>query len=94
MKRLLEVFYAMDGLVIRKSADWIGQEFWGKGITTRALSIFLKNIDIRPLYARVVKDNIGSIKVLEKCGFVPFGEDRGFANARGEEVDELIFVLR
>ena len=73
---------------------WIGQEFWGKGITTRALSIFLKNIDIRPLYARVVKDNIGSIKVLEKCGFVPFGEDRGFANARGEEVDELIFVLR
>ena len=28
---------------------WIGREFWGKGITTAALSDFLKILKIRPL---------------------------------------------
>jgi len=32
--------------------------------------------------------------VLEKCGFTIIGEARGFANARGEEIDELILELR
>jgi hypothetical protein len=31
--------------------------------------------------------------VLEKCGFVVSGFDRGFANARGEEIDEVILTL-
>ena len=46
----------------------------------------------RPLFARAAKDNAGSIRVLQKCGFGISGEDRGFANARSGEVDE--FVLR
>ena len=29
----------------------------------------------------------------EKCGFVVTGTDRGFANARGEEIDELRLTL-
>ncbi|MDQ3537205.1 MAG: GNAT family N-acetyltransferase, partial [Actinomycetota bacterium] len=41
--------------------------------------------------ARAAKDNIASIRVLEKCGFTVSGEDRGFANARDAEVDEFIF---
>ena len=73
---------------------WIGKEYWGKGIATRALKYFLSDLDIRPLYARVVKDNIGSIRVLEKCGFKVSGHDKGFANARGEEVQEIIFALK
>jgi hypothetical protein len=31
--------------------------------------------------------------VLEKCGFTLFGEDKGFANARGAEVEEFILKL-
>jgi hypothetical protein len=31
--------------------------------------------------------------VLEKCGFAICGEDQGFANARGVEVEEFILVL-
>ena len=48
---------------------WIGKEFWGKGIATRALSRFLETVRTRPLFAHVAKQNVGSIRVLEKCGF-------------------------
>ena len=72
---------------------WIGKEFWGMGIATQALKLFLKEQTIRPLFARVVKDNTASIRVLEKCGFEVAGEDKGFANARGTEVEEFVFKL-
>jgi RimJ/RimL family protein N-acetyltransferase len=72
---------------------WIGKKFWGKGIATQALLAFLKHIAVRPIYARVVNDNIGSIRVLEKCGFKVSGYDKGFSNARNAEVEELIMKL-
>ncbi|PEU18115.1 MULTISPECIES: GNAT family N-acetyltransferase [unclassified Bacillus (in: firmicutes)] len=72
---------------------WIGKEYWGKGIATKALREFLKHITIRPLYARAAKDNAGSLKVLEKCGFIIIGEDSGFSNTRGEDVEEFIFTI-
>ncbi|HZR39001.1 MAG TPA: GNAT family N-acetyltransferase [Ktedonobacteraceae bacterium] len=71
---------------------WIGKNYWGKGIATRALLALLDYIKERPLYARAVKDNISSLRVLEKCGFAICGEGKGFANARGAEVEE--FTLR
>jgi RimJ/RimL family protein N-acetyltransferase len=73
---------------------WIGKEYWGQGIATQALSEFLGYLEARPLYARAAKDNIASIRVLKKCGFTISGEDRGFANARGGEVEEYILELR
>lgn len=48
----------------------------------------------RPLYARAAKDNVASIRVLEKCGFRISGYERAFANARGEEIEEAILELR
>jgi RimJ/RimL family protein N-acetyltransferase len=72
---------------------WLGKEFWGKGIATQALRLFLEHIQERPLYARAAKDNAASIRVLEKCGFEISGYERGFANARGEEIDEVVLVL-
>lgn len=73
---------------------WIGKEYWGRGIATKALSEFLNYLNTRPLYARAAKDNIASIRVLEKCGFTISGEDKGFSNARGEDVEEFILKLR
>ena len=73
---------------------WIGREFWGKGIATQALAAFLSAVKTRPLYARAAKDNIASIRVLQKCGFAISGCERGFANARGEEVEEVVLELR
>jgi RimJ/RimL family protein N-acetyltransferase len=73
---------------------WLGKEYWGKGIATRALQEFLAHKNPkRPIYARVAKDNIGSRRVLEKCGFKIIGESKGFANARGQEIDELLLEL-
>jgi RimJ/RimL family protein N-acetyltransferase len=43
--------------------------------------------------ARTAKDNVASIRVLEKCGFKAIEEARGFANARGAEIDELVLEL-
>lgn len=73
---------------------WIGKEHWGKGIATQALTVFLDLIDTRPLYARAAKDNHGSVRVLQKCGFEICGEDKGYSDARGTEVDEYIMIVR
>ena len=53
---------------------WLGKQYWGKGIATRALAAFVKQLPERPLYAHVVKHNIGLLRVLEKNGFVITGE--------------------
>ena len=72
---------------------WIDRKFWGQGIATTALNDFLKIEHIRPIYGRVAFDNYGSQKVLEKCGFVKIGKDKGFANARQAEIEEFIYKL-
>jgi RimJ/RimL family protein N-acetyltransferase len=77
----------------REVSYWLGRAYWGRGIATRALSEFLGQLAVRPLYARAAKDNIASVRVLEKCGFRVVGEDKGFANARGEETEEYILIL-
>lgn len=77
----------------REVGYWFGREFWGKGIATQALSQFLAQEQVRPLYAHIAKHNIASRRVLEKCGFVDYGEDKGWANARGEKVEEFILKL-
>ncbi|MGP4072901.1 GNAT family N-acetyltransferase [Piscibacillus sp. B03] len=77
----------------REVTYWINREDWGKGIATVALKQFLNLDPTRPLYARAAKDNIGSRRVLEKCGFTIIDEDSGFANARDMEVEEFVFML-
>jgi RimJ/RimL family protein N-acetyltransferase len=73
---------------------WVGKEYWGKGLATRALSEFLKIQKTRPLYARAARDNIASLRVLEKCGFKIFGYNKGIAFARGTEIEEALLELR
>ncbi len=73
---------------------WIGRPYWGKGVATAALKQFLIQVTERPLHARVAKDNIGSRRVLEKCGFIAMGEESGFAQARGEEIPECLMMLQ
>jgi RimJ/RimL family protein N-acetyltransferase len=72
---------------------WLGKEFWDRGIATQALAAFLDIIQKRPLYARAAKDNLASIRVLEKCGFRHSRTELSFANARGEEIKEVVMVL-
>ena len=75
------------------STYWIDKKFWGQGIATAALKAFLRIELTRPLYAGVAFDNYGSQRVLEKCGFIKIGTDKGFANARQAEIEEYIYEL-
>jgi RimJ/RimL family protein N-acetyltransferase len=72
---------------------WLGKEYWGKGIATQALTEFLKEIETRPLYAHVAKHNIGSKRVLEKCGFRVVAAERFFSEVFGKNIDEYILRL-
>jgi RimJ/RimL family protein N-acetyltransferase len=72
---------------------WLGKKHCGKGVATQALKKLLQEITHRPLFARAAKDNLGSIRVLQKCGFRIIGENKDFAQGRGEETEEYILRL-
>ena len=52
---------------------WIGKEHWGRGIASAAVGLLLDEVRERPIHARVARDNVASIKVLERNGFVVIG---------------------
>jgi RimJ/RimL family protein N-acetyltransferase len=72
---------------------WLGREYWGRGIATQALNCMLRLVVARPIFARAATDNLGSIRVLQKCGFAIIGKDKAFAQGRGEETEEYILRL-
>ncbi len=71
----------------------LNKALWGKGITSKAVKLFLEIERTRPLYGRVANDNYGSQHILEKTGFKKIGKNTDFANARGKEIEEYIYRL-
>lgn len=78
--------WTQDG--VRLVGYWIGRAHWGRGIATRALAAFLHQVTERPIHAHVASHNVGSIRVLEKCGFHVEGEEHHGG------ITELELVLR
>lgn len=76
----------------RSVGYWLGREFWGRGIASAAILQFLQLESTRPLHARVVKHNLGSIRVLEKARFIRVGEAE-FCLSDGTRVVEFIYLL-
>jgi RimJ/RimL family protein N-acetyltransferase len=72
---------------------WLGRRHWGRGVATAALRQFLREYTPRPLFARVARDNVASVRVLEKCGFVAERVELGYAHARGREIEESVLRL-
>ena len=72
----------------REVGYWIGRDHWGKGFATAALRLLLEEIKDRPVTAHIVPGNVGSQRVVEKCGFVRVGEE-----VADDGVHELIFRL-
>jgi RimJ/RimL family protein N-acetyltransferase len=70
---------------------WIGRDHWGNGIASRALALFLADVNARPLHAHVARHNAASIRVLEKSGFTIVGED--LVSYAGDEIEDLILRL-
>lgn len=57
---------------------WLGEAYWGQGITTQALRqtvplVFAHWPGVERIFAGVFAHNSASIRVLEKMGFVPEG---------------------
>jgi len=72
---------------------WIGRKHWGKGVASKALSLFLLQIKIRPLYAHAARKNVASIRVLQKCGFTISAEDGAAPDTLIDGVEEVILKL-
>ena len=61
------------------------KKFWGKGIASKCVETVVHfavtELGLRKISAGYYENNIGSAKVLEKCGFV----------VEGNKISELIF---
>ncbi len=77
----------------REVGYWIGRDHWGKGVATRALSAFVEIDPVRPLSARVAVQNVASIRVLEKCGFVVVEEEDVEPQPPIDDVEEVVLRL-
>lgn len=76
---------------------WLGKRYWGKGITSEAVSIMLSfgfgKLKLEKVYARVMHPNKASQKVLLKSGFKPEGRGRRHISKDGRWYDELRFGM-
>ena len=80
----------MDAELGRLMGYWIGREFWGRGVATTAVRLYLTEVTERPIHAFVALHNVGSQRVLEKNGFTRASDEPEIAD---DGVAELLFVL-
>tara|TARA_R110002072_G_scaffold42064_19_gene118525 strand:+ start:110756 stop:111259 length:504 start_codon:yes stop_codon:yes gene_type:complete len=73
---------------------WVDKAHWGKGVASRALELLLEMVDERPLYARAASSNVGSIRVLEKCGFDLIRHEMSEDDGKYPVCEEAFMVLR
>jgi RimJ/RimL family protein N-acetyltransferase len=85
------VSFVQDGE--REVGYWIGREYWGRGVATKALRMFLDLVQERPLFARVVKHNTASLRVLEKCGFTITASEETSQSGTSGDTEEITLVL-
>jgi len=85
----------MQNDVYRKTAEigyWIGEEFWGQGIATKAVALItdygFQELDLIRLYAGIFDYNKASMQVLEKNGFVMEGISRNAIIKNNRVCDE------
>jgi RimJ/RimL family protein N-acetyltransferase len=83
--------FVMDGRT--EVTYWVDRAVWGTGVATAALRLLLDIVTIRPIYARAASDNLGSLAVLQKCGFVEIDRETSFAQARDAEIEETVLRL-
>ena len=76
---------------------WLGEAFWGRGIMSAAaravVPFAMARWRLSRLTAYAASDNIGSIRVLEKAGFVREGLMRARAVRDGLAQDHVVFGL-
>ncbi|HEU0275430.1 MAG TPA: GNAT family N-acetyltransferase [Candidatus Udaeobacter sp.] len=75
---------------------WLGEDFWGRGIMTHAVSaltdFWLQNLPVRRISAEVFSNNPASARVLEKAGFVFEGRLKNCVIKNEELLDSLLYA--
>ncbi|WP_414620719.1 GNAT family N-acetyltransferase [Calothrix sp. CCY 0018] len=75
----------------------LSQAYWRKRIMTEALSAMIKfgfeKMELNRIQATVMLENIASMQLLEKLGFVPEGILREYGFCKGEFHDLKMFAL-
>lgn len=76
---------------------WLAEPYWGKGYVTQAVEELIDyafaKFDIVRLYARPFSSNVGSQKVLEKCGFKHEATLKKSIYKNGLYLDEWIYSM-
>ena len=85
--------------IARMSAEmgyWLSEDFWGRGIATRAVTAMSEwafdNYKLTRVFAMAFAHNAASIRVLEKSGFEREGVMRRSAIKNGAIVDQVLFA--
>lgn len=75
---------------------WLGEPFWGRGFTTRAVSAVsdwaFDNYKVVRIFAMVFANNLASMRVLEKSGFQREGILRRSAIKSGVILDQVMYA--
>ena len=75
---------------------WLGEQFWGRGITTAAVvgltEYAIREHKLTRVYAVPYARNGASIKVLEKAGYICEGVMRRSAIKDGVVLDQLMYA--
>jgi len=86
--------------VERASAEigyWLGEAHWGRGVMTEALKAStahaFRQFDITRIFALPFAENAGSVRVLEKAGYVREGVLRDSAIKDGQLRDQFMYAV-
>lgn len=75
---------------------WLGEPFWGRGVVTGALQVFVpwvfSRFNLARLHAQVFEFNVGSARVLEKAGFTREARLRQSAYKNGRLIDQFLYA--
>jgi len=85
--------------VHRKTAElgyWLGEAFWGRGIMSEGVQEFTRwafeAFDLRRIFAQPFADNVASVRVLEKAGFICEGRLQANVFKGGKVLDSFIYA--
>ena len=85
--------------IARMSAEmgyWLSEDFWGRGIATRAVTAMSEwafdNYKLTRVFAMAFAHNTASIRVLEKSGFAREGVMQRSAIKNGVILDQILFA--
>jgi len=75
---------------------WLAEPYWGRGIMTDAVQAIVPlafdRYDLVRIQAGIFSNNLASMRVLDKCGFIREAVHKDAVTKNGVTIDEVLFV--